>query len=265
MINELTVLILTFNEVSNIGRVIERLKWVKSILVVDSYSTDGTLEILKKYPQVTVLQRKFDSFANQCNFGLKQLTSPWVLSIDSDYILSDELINEIKGLRRDAVISGFSAKFKYCIFGKPLRGSLLPPRILLFKKSDGTYIDDGHAHFVRVKGEVRLLSSFVYHDDRKPLKRWLEAQDKYLEIEADKIINHSWVSLNGADRIRKTLFIAPAAVFFYCLFYKKLIFDGWRGWYYAFQRMLAEVILSLHLIERMILRKAKNIKSEEKL
>ena len=76
---------LTYNESPNIGRILQRLTWAKRIVVIDSYSTDETLEILKSFPQVDVYQRKFDTFANQDNHGLDQITSEWVLSLDADY------------------------------------------------------------------------------------------------------------------------------------------------------------------------------------
>jgi hypothetical protein len=56
------------------------------------------------------------------------------------------------------------------------------------------------------------------------------------------------------DRIRRQIIFAPALIFFYTLFGKGLIFDGWPGWYYVFQRTLAEVLLSLRLIEQKLKR-----------
>src|SRR6185503_4482951 len=94
----ITPMVLTFNEVPNIQRTIERLAWAKRILVVDSFSNDGTCELVRTFPQVDLVQRKFDSFADQCNFGLQQISSPWVLSLDADYVLSDQLIDELSQL-----------------------------------------------------------------------------------------------------------------------------------------------------------------------
>ncbi|MFM7368397.1 MAG: glycosyltransferase, partial [Sphaerospermopsis kisseleviana] len=71
MLEQITPLILTYNEAPNIDRTLEKLTWAQTIIVIDSYSTDQTLEILSNYPQVTVVKRKFDSFASQCNYGLQ--------------------------------------------------------------------------------------------------------------------------------------------------------------------------------------------------
>ena len=111
MLEEITTLILAYNEENNIHRTLEKLKWVDKIVVIDSYSTDKTLEILSFHPQVEVFQRKFDSFANQCNYGLAKITSEWVLSIDADYILTNDLIDEIKALSVDSDMDSYSVRF----------------------------------------------------------------------------------------------------------------------------------------------------------
>src|SRR5262245_16448781 len=102
MLDQITVLILTFNEAPNIRRTLEKLTWAKEILIVDSFSTDETLEIAKTFSQTRVVQRKFDTFAGQCNFGLGQVKTEWVLSLDADYVLSDDLNRELARLKADA-------------------------------------------------------------------------------------------------------------------------------------------------------------------
>ena len=73
---DITVMVLTFNEEPNIDRCLERLRWASRVLVVDSFSTDRTLEIVRGYPNTTIIQRAFDTFAGQCNFGLSQIETP---------------------------------------------------------------------------------------------------------------------------------------------------------------------------------------------
>lgn len=124
MLEEITPLILTYNEATNIERTLKSLTWAKTIIVIDSYSTDETLEILYSFPQVQVFQRQFDSFAVQCNYGLGKIASEWVLSLDADYVLTDKLINEIKNLQKKPGVNSYSVPFKYCVFGKPLYGTL---------------------------------------------------------------------------------------------------------------------------------------------
>jgi glycosyltransferase involved in cell wall biosynthesis len=249
MLQQITPLILTYNEAANIDRTLQHLTWAKKIIVIDSFSDDETLDILSKYPQVQVFQRKFDTHTEQWNYGLEQVNSNWVLSLDSDYLVTDQLISEIESLPTDSEIDGYFAKFKYCVFGKPLRGTILPPRQVLFRKAKSIYIDDGHTQLLQVNGKSIQLSAYIYHDDRKSLSRWLRSQDRYMQIESKKILFTSNRELGLGDRIRKAKYIAPFIILVYCLILKGGILDGWRGWYYAFQRMLAEMLLSIYLIE----------------
>ncbi|MBH8555314.1 glycosyltransferase family 2 protein [Nostocaceae cyanobacterium CENA357] len=249
MLKEVTPLILTYNEAPNIKRTLQHLTWAKTIVVVDSYSNDETLEILHSHPHIQVFQRKFDTHATQWNYGLEQVKSQWVLSLDADYIVTDELIIEITSLPDNEQINGYFTKFKYCVFGKPLRGTILPPRQVLFRKEKAIYIDDGHTQLLEVTGKSAVLSGCIHHDDRKSLSRWLWAQDRYMIVEVKKLLETSANELSLGDRIRKQKIVAPFIILLYCLILKGGILDGWAGWYYAFQRMLAEILLSIRLIE----------------
>ncbi|AMA09224.1 glycosyltransferase family 2 protein [Picosynechococcus sp. PCC 73109] len=249
MLESITPLILTYNEAPNIKRTLQQLQWASRIVVIDSFSTDATLEILKRYPQVEIFQRKFDTHAKQWNFGLEQIQSEWGLSLDADYALTDALIDELKILSPSPEIDGYFISFKYCVFGKPLRGTILPPRQALFRKGRSHYIDDGHTQLLVVQGQSESLSNPILHDDRKSLSRWLWAQDRYMVLEVKKLQKTPLSKLGWGDRLRKQKILAPIIIFFYCLIFKGGIFDGWHGWYYAFQRVFAETLLSLRLIE----------------
>jgi len=261
MLDQITPLILTFNEAPNIERTLSRLKWAKEIVVIDSFSTDETCDLVRKLPQTRILQREFDSFARQCNFGLQHIRAEWVLSLDADYLLSEEFVTEVKDLRPGEEVAGYKAAFKYCIFGRALRASLYPPRVVLYRRERARYRDEGHGHRVQVEGIILPLRSVIYHDDRKPLDRWLREQDRYARLEAEHLLrsagpqDHRTTGPRDhslADRIRKKIVLAPCLVFFYTLLGKGLIFDGWPGWFYVFQRTYAEVLLSLRLLEEKL-------------
>src|ERR1700730_17884251 len=100
MFDQITPLILTYNEAPNIGRTLEQLRWAHDIVVVGSFSDDETLEIVAEFPRVRVYQRKFDTHEQQWNFGLKEtgIKTEWVLALDADYTLSDELIAELRSI-----------------------------------------------------------------------------------------------------------------------------------------------------------------------
>ena len=147
MLDRITPLILTFNEAPNIERTLNRLNWAQRIVVIDSYSTDATIDILRSHPHVEIFSNKFVSFAAQCNYGLEKIQSEWVLSLDADYILSAELIAEIDTTIPISKTDSYFVKFKYCVFGKPYKERYTHPvksytvRIKQFIKKTDTLIE----------------------------------------------------------------------------------------------------------------------------
>lgn len=245
----ITALILTFNEEKNIGRTLAALSWLDQVVIIDSFSNDQTLEIARTcHSNVIVIQRAFDSFADQCNFGLTQITTEWVLSMDADYILTPELIAEIVALNPSADVAGYSVDFRYCIFGHPLRSTVYPPRTVLYRRELAKYYDEGHGHRVTVDGKIERLSGKIDHDDRKPLTGWIQSQNDYAKLEARYLLSRSISELSFQDRLRRKILLAAPAMFLYLLFGRGLILDGWPGWFYVCQRTIAELLLSLRLL-----------------
>jgi glycosyltransferase involved in cell wall biosynthesis len=251
-LDAITPVILTFNESLNIGRTLERLPWASRIVVVDSFSDDETGAIVAGYPKAELFRRRFDSHANQWNFAVHEtgINTEWVLALDADFQVTEELTREIEALIVEPAIGGFQARFVYCVYGKALRGAAYPPVTVLFRGKHATYVQDGHTQRVRVKGRVDTLNSSILHDDRKPLSRWLVAQARYMQLEADKLWSTPFSELGTADRLRRMIVVAPVAMLFYCLFAKGNLFNGRAGLVYALQRTLAELMLSLFLLER---------------
>jgi glycosyltransferase involved in cell wall biosynthesis len=251
MLEQITPLILTYNEAPNIGRTLERLRWARNVVVLDSFSDDETLEIVSEFPNARVFQRPFDEFASQWTFGLNQtgISTEWVLGIDADFIMTDESIDELKLLHPAATTNAYKAPLTYCIDGNQLRSGLLPPLTVLYRRSVVSFAADGHTYRVMFKGETGMLRSAILHDDRKALRRWIEAQHKYTELEARKLLAADPHKLSFADRLRRLRIVAPTAVLLYCLLIRGGVLDGWPGFYYAFQRMFAELLLSLYLLE----------------
>lgn len=247
-----TPLILTFNEKENIARTLDSLAWARSIVVVDSGSTDGTLDILAAYPRVRVVHRAFDSFAEQCNFGLDQIETEWVLSLDADYVLSEALQREIARLDPPSAVAGFMADFVYCVFGTPLRSTLYPARTVLYRRSLARYRNDGHGHRVLVEGRVDALAGKIAHDDRKPIGRWFQSQIRYAQAEAEHLLSVAPTTLKRIDRLRKRGWPAPFIMLGYTLFWRGYVWDGRAGLYYCFQRVLAELMLAIEINDRSL-------------
>ncbi len=174
---KITPLILTFDEAPNLRRTLGALAWAKDIVVVDSFSTDETLEIARSFPQARVIQRKFDNHTAQWNFGVAQCQADWVLALDADYVLPETFARELEALQTGETVDAYFARFRYCILGHPLRGTLYPPRAVLFRKDRCQYVQDGHTQRLQITGQTGRLDSVIDHDDRKPLSHWLWAQD----------------------------------------------------------------------------------------
>jgi hypothetical protein len=170
------------------------------------------------------------------------------LALDADYVLTDELNAELAGWVPAMGTTAYFARFRYCVAGRPLRTSLYPPRAVLFRPSQCRYQPDGHTQLLSIDGATAFLVAPIDHDDRKPLADWLRAQDRYAALEAEKLLAAPG-ALPLQDRVRRLIVAAPLLLPAYALLAKGLIFEGWPGWYYAFQRTLAELILSLKLIE----------------
>jgi|SRR5687767_27032 len=251
MLDRITPLILTYNEAPNIARTLDSLRWASEVVVVDSFSTDDTATIAASFPNVRVIQRAFDCHRNQWEFGLKQtgISTEWVLALDADYIVTTDLINEFENLKPSAQTTGYRASFIYCIAGKRLHSGIYPAVTVLYRAAVANYIQDGHTQRVSLDGEVEELRSPILHDDRKPLRRWFESQKRYTKLEAQKLRAAHPAELSSVDRLRRWPLIVPPLALFYCLIVRAGVFDGWAGFYYAFQRTVAELMLSLYLIE----------------
>jgi glycosyltransferase involved in cell wall biosynthesis len=253
-LQNITPVVLTFNEAPNIGRVLDKLKWAAEVVVVDSGSTDETLTILQRYSNVRCIHRPFDSHAKQWNFAISHtnITSEWVLALDADYILNESMIREVSNLTPGSKCAGYKMCFKYCIWGTPLRATLYPPVTTLFRRLGAHYVQDGHTQRINLNGDVLLLGGTIHHDDRKPLARWLSAQDRYANLEAEFLMSKPVNQLRLQDRLRRMIFVTPWLVPLYCLTVGRGLLDGRAGLYYALQRGVAEAVLSLRLLEAQL-------------
>jgi len=249
----ITPLVLTWNEEPNLARCLAGLAWAEKVIVVDSGSTDATLEICSGFTNVEVLVRPFDNHTAQWNHGLDAVKTPWVLSLDADYLINGAFVRELNDLPEAPAESAYYAGFRYLVHGRPLRGTLYPPRAVLFNREKCRYVADGHTQVLAVEGMCGRLATTIDHDDRKPLSRWLDSQIKYARLEAEKLEAETHPG-GLPDRLRKMIWPAAPAAFLYTLFAKGVILDGWPGFYYVLQRTYAELVLSLVLLEKRVRR-----------
>jgi hypothetical protein len=255
---DITPVILTYNEEANIGRSLERLAWAPQIVIVDSGSTDRTLAIAAGFANVRTVQRPFDTHARQWRFAVEEtgVTSDWIMRLDADYLVEPALRDEVATLAPAAATAAYEIGFTYCIDGRPLRASLYPSLPVLFRRGRARFEQDGHTEKLRIDGPIERLRNHLLHDDRKSLERWLQSQSRYQAQEAEKLLTRPWAELAWPDRVRRTRILGPLAVAIHCLFVKGLIFDGSPGLLYTAQRMTADLILSMHLLQRDLNRSA---------
>lgn len=249
-LSDITPVILTYNEAPNLARTLAPLGWAKRIVVVDSFSTDETEVIARRHPNVDLAQRPYVDHTTKWRQAVDLADTPWVLSMDADYVLCPGFAEELQALQPTDAVDAYYARFRYCVNGHPLRATLYPPRAVLFRRARCAYVQDGHTQLLQVPGESRFLRTLIDHDDRKPLSHWFVAQDRCARLEAEKLLRVPAAELRLQDRLRRMMVVAPPVMLFYCLFGKGLILDGWNGWFYAWQRVLAETMLSLRLLEQ---------------
>jgi glycosyltransferase involved in cell wall biosynthesis len=254
MLDHITPVVLTYNEEQNIGRTLSRLSWARDIVVVDSGSTDGTLEILAACSNVRVFTRQFDTHAKQWRYAVEetQISTDWILRLDADYQVSEPLVSELAKLDPNAPVSAYRIRFDYAIFSHELFSSLYPAKPILLRKDKFCVWDRGHAEVWDVKGNIAALSAPVVHDDWKPTGQWVIGQTRYMQRELERLRDGTGV----VDWLRLRPPLMPIVAFIYCLVGKGLIVQGRAGIFYALQRMLAEAVLSLMVLEAKLRERA---------
>lgn len=225
---KLSATVITLNEKKNIVRCLSSIKdLVDEIILVDSSSTDETVDLAKKFG-AKVYYRKFDNYANQKNFALEKTTGDWILSLDADEEITPELAEEIKSVisQQSSVISGYSISRKNIILGKYIKFTRWQPdldrHIWLWKKSAGKWIGDVHEEVI-VKGKVGKLKSFKVHYQYETVREFVEMINRYTELEAQGKVN------NGQSFSIFKLFYDPIYNFLVRYIYRFGFLDGWRG------------------------------------
>ena len=189
-----SVIILTYNEELNLENCFKSVvDWVGEIFVVDSYSTDKTLEIARKYG-CQIVQHPFENQARQFNWALDNLgiKNEWILRLDADEYLTPELWGEIKEtlpkIGKD--ISGFYIKRRVYFMGKWIKhGDYYPTWILrLFRKGKGRSEERKmDEHIILLEGRAKKLANDFIDDNKKNLEFWIDKHNKFSSREVEEI------------------------------------------------------------------------------
>lgn len=181
--------IFTLNEGINLPKCLKSLSWCKDIVVIDSYSSDDTAAICKKFGAKFV-QHPFTGFGDQRNWALDKITfkNEWVFMLDADEEFTSELVEELV-LRLSTVSPGTSAfrvKRRFYLWGKWLKYSSLYPTwvIRLIRVGKVRYVNRGHAETQMVDGAVEALEADLKDENLKGLHAWFARQNDYSTKEA---------------------------------------------------------------------------------
>ncbi|WP_282135384.1 glycosyltransferase family 2 protein [Seonamhaeicola maritimus] len=184
--HKISVAIITYNEERILAKCLEKLNWVDEIIAVDSGSTDKTLEICNRF-NVKVFHRDFDGFGFQKQFAVDQTSNDWVLSLDSDEILSDTLITEIqKSITINNLYKGFYIRRKHVFLGKTFNFGRESKQLILrlFNKEHGGFNDSLVHEKIVVNGKTSKLKHHFLHYSYESISSYLEKLNKYTSLYA---------------------------------------------------------------------------------
>jgi len=179
---KISACMITFNNARTVERALASVKpWVDEIVVVDSFSTDDTPAIVRRYTE-NFEQRAWPGFRDQYNYCVGKAANEWVVFIDADEVISPELAHEIMArLDGDAgAYDGYIAHRRTFYLGRwIMHGGWVPDReIRLFKKSSGAFEGALHAN-VKVRGPVGELKAFYQHFNYRDIADQIDTINRY--------------------------------------------------------------------------------------
>jgi glycosyltransferase involved in cell wall biosynthesis len=178
--------IITLNEEDRLRACLERLRWADEIVVVDAESRDGTVAVAREFTD-RVLVQPWLGFARQKNFALAQAMGDWILSVDADEEVSDELQGEIASvLAGEATASGYAVSRRNIFWGRWVRhGGLYPDwQVRLFRRGRGRFVERAVHESVEVDGEVSRLRGSLVHRSYRNIGEFLERANHYSALAA---------------------------------------------------------------------------------
>ncbi len=188
---KLTAIIITFNEVGKIEDCLRSVTWVDEIIIVDSGSTDGTLEIARKYTD-KVYVNAWPGYGAQKQYASSLATSDWTLSIDADERVSEALHDELQGMLKtvDNPHVAYRVPIIDWMFGiVPHYGSWAhQAHIRLYRTGRVLWQGDVHEQ-TTIDGTIGKLTGVLYHFSHTSVERFLFKLNKYTDLEATEAFN----------------------------------------------------------------------------
>ena len=225
MKKKVSVVIVTKDEETNISECIKSVLWADEILVVDSESKDRTCDISRGLG-ADVIERKWIGYADQKNYGIQKAKNKWILSLDADERISDNLMKVlVEILDKDSIYKGYKFPRKNIFFGKWLKnGDLWPDyQIRLFEKERASFNNRYVHESVQVDGQVCKLDEPILHYSYDNVSEFFQRQKEYAILSAQESLKKK-VSLNKTD-----IFFRPLWRFFRSYIIKSGWKDGLEG------------------------------------
>ncbi len=254
---KISVCIITKNEEKILPCCLYFLSWVDEIIVVDGGSSDKTVEIAKNYG-AKVFYKKWEGYANQKNFAISKAKGEWILSIDADEIVKDELKKEILSvIIQDNEIKGYFIKRKNYYYGKFINFGACKNdyQLKLFKRGYGKYEAAPVHETIKINGKSGYLKNFLLHYTAESIHKHIETVNKYTELEVEDLKNKNYVP-TGYSILLKWFFM-----FIKNYFFKTGFLDGLKGLVYNVISACYIFIKEIKYSEKYGLNKVKFLKT----
>jgi glycosyltransferase involved in cell wall biosynthesis len=206
----IAAVVITKNEERNIGACLASLRWAHDLIVVDACSTDRTVEVVREYtPRVFI--RSWPGFGPQKNYGLDQATADWVLVVDADERVTDDLRHEIQAVIAESTdLVGYEIPRRNFFYGRWIEGGGLYPdyQLRLFRRTAGRYDDVLLHERLQLRGRTGRLQSPLDHHSMPSIGAHVKKMVRYTTLGAqEKLKTQSQITpLNLAANHLATIF-----------------------------------------------------------
>lgn len=205
----IAAVILTHNNELYLEKTFKSLSWVTQVIVLDSGSTDKTLEIAKKR-KAEVIKREFDNFAVQRNFALSKVGAyNWVLMVDADEEVEPGLAKELQFFAKDIYLDGVQVPRKNYIFGKWIEHADWYPdhRLVFFRPKMVQYSGDVHERpsFIKGNGTVATANANLIHHNYDIVREFVVKNLVDYPLQYAKVLDHDKVKFSALDLLSKPL------------------------------------------------------------
>lgn len=185
----LSVILITLNEAERLATTLEAIAWADEIVVVDAGSTDGTVEIARRFTDKVVVTDDWPGFGPQKNRALDLATGEWVLSIDADERVTPELAAEIRATLAAPHYDAYRLPRLSSYLGRPMRHSgWWPDEVLrLFRRGKARFSADVVHERLLFDGKIGRLQNVLQHESFSSLEQVLEKVNRYSTAGAQKL------------------------------------------------------------------------------